>query len=74
MSKLSSHGVRNNSCELSGLLNVDKDIELVISKQKLKTVLFALNAILVFNHAFLLQNVMLVFKCNNRWKVNCALL
>ena len=59
LSKLSLHGVRINSCEPSGLLIVDEDIEFIISKQKLKTVLLALNAKLAFSLALLRQNVML---------------
>ena len=54
LSKLSLQGVRNNSYELRGLLIIDKDVKLVVSKQKLKTVLFALNMILAISPAFLL--------------------
>ena len=50
-SKLSLHGVRNNSCESSGMLIVDKDIKLAINKQRLKTVLLAPNTKLAFNPA-----------------------
>jgi len=46
LSKLSLQGFRNNSSERSGLLNVDKDAELVVSKQRLKTVLFIQKATL----------------------------
>ena len=50
--KLGLQGVRNNSCVPSGLLIVGEDVKLVISKQKLKTVLLALNAKLAFIPAF----------------------
>ena len=56
--KLSLQGVRNNSCKPSGMLIIDKDIKLAISKQRLKTVLLAPNAKLAFSPASLRQNVM----------------
>ena len=62
LSKLSLLGVRNNSCEPSGLLLVNEDIERANSKQKLTIVLSAPNMTLAFNTAFLLQNAMLVFR------------
>ena len=40
--------------------------ELTISKKKLKAVLFALNAKLMFNSISLLQNVTLAFKRDSR--------
>ena len=46
-------GCRNNSCEPSGLLIVDEDVKLSISKQRLKTVTLASYAKLTFNPAFL---------------------
>ena len=74
LSKLSLQGLRNNLYEPSGLLNVDEDVEFVVSKQKLKIVLFALNTTLAFSPVFLLQNAVLTFKHSSRWKANCALL
>ena len=53
LSKLGLQGVCINSCKPSGLLIVDEDIEFAISKQKLKTMLLALNVKLVFSPAFL---------------------
>jgi len=46
-------GLRINFCEPSALLIVDEDIELAISKQKLKIVLLALNAKLASSLMFL---------------------
>jgi len=51
--KLNLQGVRNNSYEPSGLLIIDEDVKLVISKQRLKTVMLALNVKLEFNPVFL---------------------
>ena len=62
LSKLSLQGAHNNSCELSGLLIIDKNVELAIRKQKSKIVQFALNAILAFSPASLLQNTIVIFK------------
>ena len=61
ISKLILHRGHINSCEPSGLLIVDEDVKLAISKQRLKAVMLAPNAKFVFNPAFLQQNAMLVF-------------
>ena len=50
---LSLQGVHNNSYEPSGLLIVDKNVKLAISKQRLKTVMLVPNTKLAFNPAFL---------------------
>jgi len=59
--KLNLQGVRNNSCVPSGLLIVDEDVKLTISKQKLKAVLLALNVKLTFILVFSQKNAMLKF-------------
>ena len=53
LSKLSLQGVRNNSCEPSGMLIVDKDVKLAISKQRLKSVLLTPSEKLAFSPTFL---------------------
>ena len=66
LSKFNLQEVRNNFCELSGLLIVDENVELVDSKQKLKIVLSIPNTTLVFSPVSLLQNTMLAFKRSSR--------
>jgi len=44
LSKLNLQGVHNNFCEPNGMLIVNEDVKLAISKQRLKTVLLAPNA------------------------------
>jgi len=53
LSKRSLQGIHINSYEPSRLLILGEDVKLTISKQKLKTVLLALNAKLAFSPAFL---------------------
>ena len=52
LNKLSLQGVRINSCEPSGLLIVDKDVKLTISKQSSHPRVSAPNANLAFTPHF----------------------
>ena len=61
LSKLSLHGVCNNSCEPNRMLIVDEDVKLPINKERLNTMLLALNAKLTFSPMFRQQNVMFMF-------------
>ena len=53
LSKLSLQGVCNNFYEPSGMLIIDEDIKIAISKKRLKTAMLALKAKLAFSPAFL---------------------